>query len=353
MTHYVQRIFSGAVRRSIGASLLLGAIALLQITAAAQAAKLSLADLLIGLRSQKVALSDRNRILAAAVKERGVTFAYTPEIERELSTTGANAELLAAIKEVSTPKPEPTPAATPVPTPTPPDWSFYAKRADASAAKGELSVALADYDKAAELGSDQMSVFVGRARAHFGLQAFDKAINDYDRVVALAPKDAGAYYYRGLTYERAGNVEKALADYRMASQLDAKHESAKASVKRIEDDLAKAAEAAKPKPAPVVQVRPEFLQVGTLTSADAERMVMPIYPQIAYKAAIEGRVSVEIELDEEGKVVSAKAGAGHQMLRQAAEDAARRSRFKPATFEGVPIKAKGVLVYNFSVRGEE
>ncbi|MDM7923747.1 MAG: hypothetical protein QUS14_15725, partial [Pyrinomonadaceae bacterium] len=113
----------------------------------AQAPQLSLADLLIGLRSQKASLQDRNRILTEAVKERGITFAYTPEIAKELATTGASPELLAAIAAKSAPaKPAPTP--TPIPTPTPPDFSFYQKRADTNFVKGEYELALADYDKA-------------------------------------------------------------------------------------------------------------------------------------------------------------------------------------------------------------
>jgi TonB family C-terminal domain len=79
-------------------------------------------------------------------------------------------------------------------------------------------------------------------------------------------------------------------------------------------------------------------------------MVMPTYPQLASRANIEGKVTVDVELDMEGKVVSAKAASGHQMLRQAAEDAAKRSRFKPPTFDGTPIRAKGVIVYNFNLK---
>jgi hypothetical protein len=37
------------------------------------------------------------------------------------------------------------------------------------------------------------------------------------------------------------------------------------------------------------------------------------------------------------------------MLRQSAEDAAKRSKFKPALFNGNPIKSKGSITYNFSL----
>ena len=54
------------------------------IVAAAQNPPLSLADLLIGLRSKKVTIEERNQILTRAITERGVTFVNTPEIEKEL-----------------------------------------------------------------------------------------------------------------------------------------------------------------------------------------------------------------------------------------------------------------------------
>ena len=65
----------------------------------AQTPQLSLADLLIGLRSKKVTLEERNKILAEAVRQRGITFALTGEIEKELSTTGAGKELISAIRQ--------------------------------------------------------------------------------------------------------------------------------------------------------------------------------------------------------------------------------------------------------------
>src|SRR5687767_8666509 len=63
-------------------------------SARAQGNQLSLADILIGLRSKKVSLQDRNKILADAINTRGTTFSLTPEIEKELAVTGADRSLL-------------------------------------------------------------------------------------------------------------------------------------------------------------------------------------------------------------------------------------------------------------------
>src|SRR5690242_289430 len=64
-------------------------------------AQLSLADVLIGLRSKKVELPERNKILTEAVLGRGITFSLTPEIEKELEATGADKGLVDAIRRKS------------------------------------------------------------------------------------------------------------------------------------------------------------------------------------------------------------------------------------------------------------
>jgi protein TonB len=60
-----------------------------------------------------------------------------------------------------------------------------------------------------------------------------------------------------------------------------------------------------------------------------------------------GQVSVQVLVDEEGNVISAKAVNGHALLRAPAEAAARQSKFNPVTKDGRAVKAVGVIVYNF------
>src|SRR5262245_34607971 len=95
-------------------ALLLSLIAGISVQAQAPD-QLSLADLLIGLRSKKLSLPEKNKILTEAVRERGITFALAPGIEKELVATGAQQDLVAAIREKS-PAP-PKPVATPTPAP--------------------------------------------------------------------------------------------------------------------------------------------------------------------------------------------------------------------------------------------
>jgi protein TonB len=146
-----------------------------------------------------------------------------------------------------------------------------------------------------------------------------------------------------------GDSEKALRDYQASVDLDGTNEAAKASLKRLQDAaaIAAAAEAAKKTPPPP----PEFVNLGTISAANATLMATPIYPIIAQRALVEGKVVGDLELDENGAVVTAKAESGHQMLRSSAESAAKRSKFKPALYNSRPIKAKAQIVYNFTLKG--
>jgi TonB family protein len=57
-------------------------------------------------------------------------------------------------------------------------------------------------------------------------------------------------------------------------------------------------------------------------------LVPPVYPQMARVANIWGDVSVTVKLRSDGTVESVAATTGHPMLKEAALDSARRTRFK-------------------------
>jgi periplasmic protein TonB len=75
----------------------------------------------------------------------------------------------------------------------------------------------------------------------------------------------------------------------------------------------------------------------------------PQYPLNAKNLRAEGTVTVEVLLDEEGKVISARAVEGNTMLRQAAVNAARLARFTPTILSGQPVKVTGLIMYKFSL----
>ena len=75
----------------------------------------------------------------------------------------------------------------------------------------------------------------------------------------------------------------------------------------------------------------------------------PVYPDIARRMRTEGVVQVEVVVDENGKVVSARALSGPGMLRDAAVKAASLAHFSPTKLSGLPVKVTGMINYNFTV----
>jgi protein TonB len=72
------------------------------------------------------------------------------------------------------------------------------------------------------------------------------------------------------------------------------------------------------------------------------------YPEEARRAGIEGTVTLSITVDFEGKVVAAKvlSGPGYG-LNEAAREAIRRFRFKPAIKAGEPVSTEMKYAYTF------
>lgn len=79
----------------------------------------------------------------------------------------------------------------------------------------------------------------------------------------------------------------------------------------------------------------------------AIKRVEPVYPEAAKAAGAEGPVSVQIVIDEQGNVASARAVSGNPLLQAAAVDAARQWVFKPAGGTGRPAKVSGSISFNF------
>jgi len=86
---------------------------------------------------------------------------------------------------------------------------------------------------------------------------------------------------------------------------------------------------------------------GGFMNGRAVELPKALYPQEARTTRASGTVQVQVLVDETGKVISAKAIFGPDVLRDAAEKAAMRAKFKPTIVGGVPVKVSGILTYDF------
>lgn len=88
---------------------------------------------------------------------------------------------------------------------------------------------------------------------------------------------------------------------------------------------------------------------GGVLNSKALSLPKPAYPPLAKAAKASGSVIVQVLVDEQGNVVSARAVSGHPLLQTAAVAAARQAKFAPTKLSGSPVKVSGIIKYDFVV----
>ena len=88
---------------------------------------------------------------------------------------------------------------------------------------------------------------------------------------------------------------------------------------------------------------------GGVLNGTAIYLPQPIYPEAAKRMRASGVVTVDVVLDETGKIVAATASSGPAILREAAVQAALKAKFSPTKLSGQPVKVSGVINYKFSL----
>jgi protein TonB len=89
------------------------------------------------------------------------------------------------------------------------------------------------------------------------------------------------------------------------------------------------------------------LKISKVLNSQAISLPRPNYPPMAKQIRVQGTVAVQVLIDENGKVVSAKALSGHPLLVAEAVRAAQQARFSPTMIGDQAVKVSGVITYNF------
>jgi protein TonB len=100
-------------------------------------------------------------------------------------------------------------------------------------------------------------------------------------------------------------------------------------------------------PPPPAATPPRAPISGGVLNGKAISLPKPSYPPIARQAHASGTVVVQVTIDENGNVISARAISGHPLLQAVSVGAARGARFSPTKLSGQPVKVTGVITYNF------
>ena len=85
---------------------------------------------------------------------------------------------------------------------------------------------------------------------------------------------------------------------------------------------------------------------GGIVNDRAIELPVPKYPATGTGVRVTGQVQVKVLIDETGRVISAEAVFGPELLRATAVEAATRARFKPTLVGGVPVKVSGIITYD-------
>lgn len=80
----------------------------------------------------------------------------------------------------------------------------------------------------------------------------------------------------------------------------------------------------------------------------AVKLPRPRYPDRAKAQVMSGKVDVEVIVDGEGKVISARALSGDSVLQGASVEAAYGAKFQPLVISGKPLKVRGLITYTFT-----
>jgi TonB family protein len=99
--------------------------------------------------------------------------------------------------------------------------------------------------------------------------------------------------------------------------------------------------------APSPPAKPTHMVSGGVLNGNAVTLPAPLYPDTARRMRTSGVVEVEVVIDENGKVISAKAISGPSIFRDNAVQAAMRAKFTPSKLSGQAVKVTGKIVYNF------
>ena len=82
------------------------------------------------------------------------------------------------------------------------------------------------------------------------------------------------------------------------------------------------------------------------------KRVQPEYPESAKREEVEGKVILQVMVDEEGNVCSAKVTKGHPLLDDAAIAAVKKWKYSATQLNGEPIRVVSTVTIVFSLKSK-
>lgn len=221
----------------------------------------------------------------------------------------------------------------------------YHERGKAHFKQGNYDRAIADFNTFIQIDANQADAYHNRGAA-YGLKGdFDRAIADFDRAIQLNPRLKRAHYNRGLAYKLKGDQDRARADFDKEEQLfpDDKSTGGDQNIAASHGPSPPAEKAEGELPPLSEDQINNSSGYPNILNQRALKLVKPRYPALARMGHASGTVMVEVLVDEDGKVIAAKAISGHPLLWGVSVEAAKNSLFSPTLIAGRPVKVTGMV----------
>jgi Flp pilus assembly protein TadD len=98
--------------------------------------------------------------------------------------------------------------------------AFYHVRGICHHSKGDYDKAISDFNEAIRLDPKSARYYNSRALAWLEQEEYDRAIDDAQRAIRINPNLASAYTNRGRAYQARGDIGLAIEDFKKCVQLD-------------------------------------------------------------------------------------------------------------------------------------
>jgi protein O-GlcNAc transferase len=191
--------------------------------------------------------------------------------------------------------------------------------------QGKYDDAAASFKEAIRLKPDFVDAHTNLAIVHLYKHNYREGIERLKEAIRIKPDLPLPHKLLALGYLALENRDEAMKEYNVLKPLD--QEMANFVLAAIQ--------------------RPEKFVFG-VAQGKLISTPKPAYPAFARANRIAGRVTVQLEIDTEGKVTSARAVSGPAELRAAAEAAALGARFLPTRLSGMAVSVTGVISYDFA-----
>jgi len=105
-------------------------------------------------------------------------------------------------------------------------------------------------------------------------------------------------------------------------------------------------------PPPPPKQTPQRIRLGgNVEQAKLISQPMPVYPQLARQARIQGTVVLHAIISKDGRIEELSVISGHPLLVQAAKDAVQQWRYQPTLLNGEPVEVDTTISVTFTMGG--